>query len=144
MITITEKDTNLSLIMKEGKFFNLVTRLKYHVFGLKQENNSPILIQYEKTYADIEFISKVKSLVKFFKLNEIEVELNNASKSRQIDIGLRIDVRTLLNTHKKPLFAVSVLSTIIYCFEGRVDIEQMKKYKVSSLPKLNPKIITTA
>jgi hypothetical protein len=140
MITITENDTNLPLIMKEGKLSNLVTKQKYHVFGLRQENNAPISIEYESGFLNESFKKRIKSLVEFFKLNEIDVECISNSSNRRIDIGLRIDVRQLLNPQGKPVFASSVLSTIIYCLEDRVNIEQMKQYKLPSMPKLPPKI----
>ncbi len=134
MITITEKDTLLPAIMKEAKLYNLVTKQKYHVYGLRRENNPVVLIEYADCYVNDDFRKRMTDLLEFFKLNNIEAEFSNESDSRDIAIGLRIDLRKTLNKNEKPLLAASVLSTIVYCLEDRLDIEQMKKYKLSSIP----------
>ena len=134
MITITEKDTLLPAIMKEAKLYNLVTKQKYHVYGLRRENNPVVLIEYCKDYVDEGFLNRLGDLLEFFKLNNIEIEFSNDYVERGIAIGLRIDLRKTLNKNEKPLLAASVLSTIVYCLEDRLDIEQMKKYKLSSIP----------
>ena len=51
MITITETDTLLPAIMREAKLYNLITKQKYHVYGLRRENNPVVLIEYAKEYA---------------------------------------------------------------------------------------------
>jgi len=136
MITITETDTLVSAIMREAKLHNLVTKQKYHVYGLRRENNPVVLIEYADCYVDDDFRNRLTSLIEFFKLNGIETEFSNESDGHDIAIGLRIDLRKTLNKNEKPLLAASVLSTIVYCLEDRIDIEQMKKYKLSSIPKL--------
>lgn len=135
MITATETDTNIPAVMKEAKLYNLITKQSYHVQGLRRENNAVVLIEYAGCYADADFIKRLDSLTKFFKLNNIEIEISNESNSRRIDIGLRIDLRQTLNRNKKPLLAASILLTVIYCLEDRIDIEQMKKHKLPSIPK---------
>jgi hypothetical protein len=134
MITITETDTLLPAIMREAKLSNLVTKQKYHVYGLRRENNPVVLIEYADCYVDDDFRNRLTSLIEFFKLNGIETEFSNEADDRSIAIGLRIDLRKTLNKNEKPLLAASVLSTVIYCLEDRVDIDQMKKYKLSSIP----------
>ena len=134
MITITETDTLLPAIMREAKLHNLVTKQKYHVYGLRRENNPVVLIEYADSYVDDEFRKRLTSLIEFFKLNGIETEFSNEADDRSIAIGLRIDLRKTLNKNEKPLLAASVLSTVVYCLEDRVDIEQMKKYKLASIP----------
>ncbi len=134
MITITETDTLLPAIMREAKLYNLVTKQKYHVYGLRRENNPAVLIEYADSYVTDDFRNRLTSLIEFFKLNGIETEFSNETDDRSIAIGLRIDLRKTLNKNEKPLLAASVLSTIVYCLEDRVDIEQMKKYKLSSIP----------
>jgi hypothetical protein len=134
MITITETDTLLPAIMREAKLHNLVTKQKYHVYGLRRENNPVVQIEYADSYVDDEFRKRLTSLIEFFKLNGIETEFSNEADDRSIAIGLRIDLRKTLNKNEKPLLAASVLSTVIYCLEDRVDIDQMKKYKLSSIP----------
>jgi hypothetical protein len=134
MITITETDTLLPAIMREAKLSNLVTKQKYHVYGLRRENNPVVLIEYADCYVNDDFRKSVTDLLEFFKLNNIEAEYSNESDERGVAIGLRIDLRKTLNKNEKPLLAASVLSTIVYCLEDRLNIEQMKKYKLSSIP----------
>jgi hypothetical protein len=134
MITITETDTLLPAIMREAKLSNLVTKQKYHVYGLRRENNPVVLVEYADCYVNDDFRKSVSDLLEFFKLNNIEAEFSNESDERGVAIGLRIDLRKTLNKNEKPLLAASVLSTIVYCLEDRLNIEQMKKYKLSSIP----------
>ncbi len=134
MITATETDTLLPAIMREAKLHNLVTKLKYHAYGLRRENNPVVQIEYCKDYADDAFCNRLDSLKTFLELNGMEVEISTDYNDRDIAIGLRIDLRKTLNANDKPLLAASVLSTIVYCLEDRLDIEQMKKYKLSSIP----------
>lgn len=136
MVTFTDTDANLSLIMQEAKLFNLVTKFKYHCYGLRLRRNYPISIDYNgtKTY-DATFIQRLNGIVTFFKNNGIEMEICNQASKNGVNIGLRLDVRQVLNSNKKPIFAASVLSTIVYCLEDRLDIEQMKKFVLPSIPK---------
>lgn len=135
MITVNESDTNLPAILKESKLANLITKDIYYAYGLKKENNPHILIEYERCYVTNTFEKRVTSLVEFFKLNGMNVEVISDSSKTGVDIGLRIDLRTVMNKNNKPLFAASVLSTIVYCLEDRIDIETMKTHKLSHVPK---------
>jgi len=139
MISFTETDTNLPNVVRESKLFNLVTKNRFHVYGLRQINNPTILIEYRKDIVDVNFEQQLDSLVQFFKLNEIEVETFDESDNRRVDIGLRLDLRKFVNKNKKPILAATILSTIVYALEGRIDSEQMKKHRVSDIPKLKPK-----
>lgn len=135
MITINESDTNLPEVLSESKLSNLVTKEKYYVYGLRREQNPVVLIEYDNDYVSDDFRKAIKSLTEFFNLNGISMETINDNGERGVDIGLRIDLRKVLNRNNKPLLAGSVLSTIVYCLENRVDTEQMKKHKLSSIPK---------
>jgi len=136
MITITENDFNLKKILRESKLTNLLTKYKYHAYGLRQENNPAILIEYNADVTDKIFSKNLTSLVEFFKLNGIQVETFDDSDIRGVTIGFRRDLRNIVNPSKQPVFASAVLSTIIYTLENRVNIEQMKQYKLSSIPTL--------
>ena len=61
----------------------------------------------------------------------------------RVDIGLRLDLRKFINRNRKPILAATVLSTIVYALEDRIDGEQMKKHRVSDIPKLQPKTTET-
>jgi len=137
MIDFNQNDFNLMKIRHETKFGNLTTRQKYRIYGLRQQENPPILIEYNDDCEDTdEFTERLDALVKYFKSNGIEVETFDGSESERIDIGLRKDLRGIVNKHDQPLFASSILSTIVYCLEGRIDLKQMAKYKLANIPKL--------
>ena len=141
MIEFKETDFNLIKVKRESKLFNLVTRYKYFVYGLRQSDNSPILIEYHYDNVDEHFGEKVEALVEFFKANGIEVEIyNRADNKGRVDVGLRRDLRAFVNKNRTPMLASSVISTIVYCLESRVDIDQLKKYKLALIPKLPKKV----
>jgi hypothetical protein len=139
MVEFNENDFNLVKISNESKLGNLVTRFKYRVYGLKQEGNPPILIEYHYNRVDEGFEERVQALVKFLKTNGgITLTVNHAVNTKGVDVGLRRDLRAVLNKNEKPMFASGIISTIIYCLEGRIDLKELQRYKVSVVPRLLP------
>ena len=139
MVEFNENDFNLVKISSESKLSNLVTRFKYRVYGLKQEGNPPILIEYHYNRVDEGFEERVQALVMFLKTNGgIAMKVYYTANTRGVDIGLRRDLRAVLNRNDKPMFASGIISTIIYCLEGRVDLKELQRYKVSVVPRLLP------
>ena len=138
MIDFNENDFKLTDISREAKLFNLVTRYRYRVYGLRQEENPPILIEYHFDKVDEKFGERLKALVEFFKANGISVDSFAEAETNRVDIGLRRDLRAFVNKNDKPLFAASILSTIVYSLEGRVDLEQLKQFKLRVTPTLPP------
>lgn len=137
MIDFNENDTNLTKVRSESKLFNLVTRYKYRVYGLRQPDNPAVLIEYHYDRVDGQFKEKLSALMEFLKANGIEAENYSESDNlNRVDVGLRKDLRTFVNKNGKPMLASAILSTIIYCLEGRIDIEQLKKFRLSAIPKL--------
>lgn len=136
MIDFNQNDFNLMKIRHETKFGNLVTKQKYRVYGLRQTENPPVLVEYCADDVDEDFLERLNALVKYFKSNGIEVETFDGSDTERIDVGLRKDLRGIENKHEQPLFASSILSTIVYCLEGRIDLKHMAKYKLANIPKL--------
>jgi hypothetical protein len=137
MIEFKDNDFKMVEIKRESKLFNLVTEYKYFVYGLCMTENPPILIEYHFDKVDEHFEEKLEALTEFFKANNIDIETYNKSDNKgRIDIGLRRDLRSVVNKNGKPMLASSIISTIVYTLEGRVDIDQLKKYKLSTLPKL--------
>ena len=59
MVEFNENDFNLEKIRNESKLGNLVTRLRYRVYGLKQRNNPPVLIEYHYDRVDENFKDKL-------------------------------------------------------------------------------------
>ena len=132
----SKKDFNLAEIRNESKLFNLVTRYKYHVRGLRQKGNPSVFIEYYHDRVDEGFEETLAALVEFFKENGIEVQTYNKSDDgNRVGIFLRRDLREILDRRGKPTLAASVLSTIVYCLEGRIDLNQLQRYKLVSVPK---------
>ena len=138
MIEFKETDFNMTKISRESKLFNLVTGYKYFVYGLRnQSENPPVMIEYYYDNIDEMFEERLQALVEFFKDNGIEMELYSDSEDKtKINVGLRKDLRAVVNRNGKPLLAASILSTIVYTLEGRIDMHQLKNYKLSTIPKL--------
>jgi hypothetical protein len=137
MIDFNENDTNLTKVRSESKLFNLVTRYKYRVYGLRQNDNPAVLIEYHYDRVDEHFKEKIEALCEFLKANGIETDTYSESDNpNRVDVGLRKDLRLFVNKNGKPMLASSILSTIIYCLEGRIDLDQLKKFKLSAIPKL--------
>lgn len=138
MVEFNENDFNLVRISNESKLGNLITRFKYRVYGLKQEGNPSILIEYHYNNVDEGFNERVEAITKFLKANSITAKVYYAGNIKGIDIGLRKDLRAVLNKNGKPMFASGIISTIIYCLEGRIDLKELQRYKVSVVPRLLP------
>ena len=137
MIDFNENDFQLTKIRSESKLFNLLTRFKYRVYGLRQEENPAVLIEYHYDRVDEHFKDKIAALIEFLKANGIDAESYSESDTpNKIDIGLRRDLRAFVNKNGKPMLASAILSTVIYCLEGRIDLDQLKKFKLSAIPKL--------
>ena len=137
MVEFNQNDFNLVKISSESKLGNLVTRHKYRVYGLRQEDNPSILIEYHYNRVEAEdFEERIEALTKFLKANNISVDVCNDANTRGIDVGIRRDLRGVLNKNDKPMFASGIISTIIYCLEGRVDLKELQQYKLSVVPRL--------
>ena len=67
MIEFNERDINLVAIRRESKLFNLVSRYKYHIYGLRQQDNPPILIEYNHSRVNEKFDEKLSSVVTFLR-----------------------------------------------------------------------------
>jgi hypothetical protein len=137
MIDFTLTDFNLTKVRSESKLFNLVTRYRYKVYGLRQNDNPAVLIEFHYDRVDGQFKEKISALIQFLKANGIDAESYSESDTpNKIDIGLRKDLRAFVNKNDKPMLAASILSTIVYCLEGRIDLDQLKNFKLSAIPKL--------
>ena len=134
-VTITQKDFHLTEIFQESKLENLQTKYSYHAFGLKSaEDNPPVMILYNPDDLNRKFYNTLEALKSFFKQNGLVVKVIEDYEQSKIRIGLRRDVRNIHDEDGLPVFAASILSTIVYALEGRVDMEQMKKYKLPKFP----------
>jgi hypothetical protein len=137
MIEFKETDFNLTKVRRESKLFNLITVNKYFIYGLRQSDNPTIMIEYHYNNVEESFGERLDALKQFLTSNSIDVEIYDQSDNKgRVDIGLRKDLRSIVNKNRKPMLASSVLSTTIYALEGRIDIEQLKNYKLLTMPKL--------
>ncbi len=119
MIIFNEKDFYMPTIKRDAKLSNLVTKNKYRVYGLKKNENPPILIEYQ--YGVLGY-SKSRILTDFFLKNGVKVEVceDQDREIKGFSIGLRRDLR------ENALFAATVLQTIVYYLEGRLELKDFK------------------
>ena len=123
MITFNKEDYNLPEIEKQCKFEGKMKH-SYEIFGACQEENPPIGIRYnvdKHRQHDVE-----EDLKCFFRHNGIDVEMEHHNKENFL-ICLRKDIR------ENVLLASSLLQTIIYTLEGKLELDT--DYKVTGLGK---------
>jgi hypothetical protein len=128
MIEFNEKDYNLKKIRIDSKLFNLLTTYSYRVYGLLQENNPPVLIEFNSNVVDDKFNEKLKIIDKFFEENQIKCISEDSEDGNKIFIGLRKDIR------KHVILCSSILQTIVYGLENRLVIK--KGFKIDNVPSL--------
>ncbi len=129
-IDFSFSDYNVNKIKTETGFdWQTKTNLKYYVYGLKQENDAPIKIEYNKDLlkGNKDTFGKLDS---FFKKRGIVIEWDDMYK-KGIDIGLRKDLR------QQPKLSAAIVSTIVYALEGKI---KLKNSKVLGIPKFNGEI----
>lgn len=116
MITYSKKDFNLNKIETINGSFNATdTKLSYHVYGLMQSGNSPVLIeQNRKGFPTKQEFDK---LATWLSKNGIKADFGPVTKSLSVPVGIRRDVRM------RPKFAAALVRTVIAFFEGAVKIE---------------------
>lgn len=127
MIEFNEKDFQMSAIRRESKLFNLQTKNSFRVYGLKRKGNALVHLSYNYDTVDEEFDDNLENLVEFFENNGIEFVWESGGGTPKICIGLRRDLRD------RVILSSSIIQTIIYCLEGRLEIKS--GYKVNGVPK---------
>mgnify|MGYP001596491294 CR=1 FL=1 len=132
MLVFNKKDENLPQIEQIIKIDGNLLRYNYRIYGLKNENNPSLLLEYNPNIVGIS-TDKFDFLTHLFNRNKIETsfEILNEEKDK-IYIGLRRDLRDF------PEFCVKLLQTIIYYLEGNLKIR--KNSKIPKIPKLNKKV----
>lgn len=128
MITHNNNDINLTKIMEEGKLKTLSTISNYYIFGLRSDWPEAVKIELPRNGI---LNKRVESLIKFLDLNKISHTIIYITNSDEISIGLRRDLREML-INDKPLLASAILSTIIYCLDGRLNLKKLSTYKPNS------------
>jgi hypothetical protein len=123
MISFNKKDDKMSEIAKQSQISGAVTKEDYRVYGLRNENNAPILIEYSSN-SDVynEVYRKCCMLRTFFNrhgiaLEHAEIEHEEDNTDYKIYIGIRRDIR-----NDAPL-ACAILKTIVYYLDDKLKIE---------------------
>ncbi len=76
---------------------------------------------------DDEFEEAVDKLREFFRNNGIEFDYESGGGTDKVCIGLRRDLRD------HTILCASILQTIVYCLEGRLDLKT--NFKINGIPK---------
>jgi hypothetical protein len=114
MIKFNPEDFNMEVISKEAKLHNLLTRNTYRAFGLRQDDNPPVVIKYNDEKRDVwSFEPPIRN---FFRRNGMSIDFWYLEDDNFIGIGLRRDVR------ENPLLAAAIVQTIVYHVEGRLTL----------------------
>jgi hypothetical protein len=128
MIDFNENDINMNQIKERGGFSSLKTKLEFRVFGLAQDDNPPIGINYNMDKRPSNQIED--EITNFFRNNGLELAFDHKDDEK-IHIGLRRDVRENVD------LSVALLKTIILNLDGGLELDNSFK-----IPGLN-KFVTT-
>lgn len=107
-------DTHLVKIEKFSKITDMKTKRYYRVYGLKNEDQPPVLIEYLTMPAN----KTEKEIRGFLRRNGFPVEFTHPKyrKSDDIEIGLRLDVREHL------YLSAAIVNSLIGYFENKVNL----------------------
>ena len=132
MISFNQDDDNLIQIQRLTNFTNNLFVNNYRIYGLKNEDNSHLLLEYNPNIVAIS-TDKFDFLTYLFNHNKIDAKFEILNEGRdKIYIGLRRDLRDF------PEFCAKLLQTIIYYLEGELKIR--KNGKIPKIPKLKKKV----
>lgn len=126
-INYNQKDFNLPEISKMNDLNNYRLKYNYRIYGLKQEDNPPILIEINPRLITVDN-TKINSLVKFLVNKGVSTKFANcAGDKAKIYVGLRYDVR------KNRELSNKIICTIIHAIENNIDLSKVpgRKLKIS-------------
>jgi hypothetical protein len=124
MISFNKNDYFLPSIEAESKFHTLAVQKHYRVFGLKNQDNPPVLIRYGPEAIEE---TKVMQLHYVFKKSGLIADFYR-DYPKGLSIGLRRDVR------ENVPFAAALLQTIVYYLENKIDLP--KTFRIPMVNKL--------
>ena len=127
MVDIEKKDFHMADIFDMTRLDGIMTKYKYRFHGLTNEDNPAIYIGYVSGLQDI-----AEKLKTFFAKNGFEIEVARGEEdvlTTDIRVGLRRDVRKHL-----PI-AAAIIKTIVYAYEGRLDVDTDFKLKLPKFGK---------
>ena len=111
-LTHNAKDINVPEIIKlSGLNENSKTSLAYRLYGLKQQDNPAVLIEYRGIEG-----SRIAPLAQFLINNKISCRVNLVAEGKNnVYIGIRADIR-----EKDLNLAAKIVKTVIYQLEGKL------------------------
>ena len=132
MLAFNKKDEHLPQIEQIIKINGNLLRYNYRIYGLKNEDNPSLLLEYNPNIVAIS-TDKFDFLTHLFNHSKIDAKFEILNEERdKIYIGLRRDLRDF------PEFCAKLLQTIIYYLEGELKIR--KNGKIPKIPKLKKKV----
>ena len=127
MIEFNKKDFQLDVVGRESKLFNLQTKNAFRVYGLRTKGNPLVHLSYNYDMVDDAFDAEMEKLIAFFQNNGIEFQWESGGGTAKVCIGLRRDLRD------HTVLCCSILQTIIYSLEGRLNLKT--NFKIKGIPK---------
>ncbi len=109
-------DTHLNKIEPASRLDRFKTENFYRIYGLKQENNPPVLISYFKTLPNGKTEKEVKQLLRPYGIPVVFEEL----KWDNLTIGLRKDLREHI------FLAGAVVNLIVGFLENKIGPKRFK------------------
>ena len=141
MIYYNLKDDNMPNIQQTAGIDSLLTKEDFKIYGLRQNDNPPILIEYsDESDVSSDLYRKCQTLKDFFSRHgivfksDVLEENNERDDDEAIDykiyIGLRRDIRDNI-----PL-TIAIMKTIIFFIDGKTEILSDSKL-VGEIPKFS-------
>ena len=140
MVKFNLNDFNFAKISRESKLFSLITKHPFYVYGLRRDFDNMVLIEYNDAYVlgEGELYARTSQLKSWFSTNGINVEIENQQtiyQNGRITIGIRRDLRD------RVVFCACLIQTIVYAYEGRLTLTNLKIPGIPSFDKQT--LITT-
>jgi len=118
-ISCNIKDDNVIKIQKTlSKLDKYKLSYLYRVYGLKQEDNPQVLIEFSPALFDREKFNPIsKFLVEKKNILSVQVNTINDAENKRVYIGLRRDLRNNVKT------CIAIIETIIYFLENKLKMD---------------------
>lgn len=114
MLSFNKKDDNMVEIAKESRLANFITKHEYRIYGLEQDNNSPVLFSALDNIINEE---QEKTLIGFLATNGISSLMEDIQpNNNKIYIGLRRDLRDNVK------LCAALIKTFVYYLEGKMEL----------------------
>ena len=144
MITFGKKDWNVESLLRKSGVLNLSTKYNYYFYGLKQEENPPVLFTYRNPFRRTDSAEVVPDayyeMLSYFGFVNVFLTKNHFTFSYTTEhnpdidfltmkIGLRRDLRGM------PEICIPLIKTIVLGMEGKINMDKKYVYK-TQIPQL--------